>query len=109
MANRALVVGGVAAAGAAVVGGAYYLTKKAQAQPSAPPSPAPTPAGCNWTPTTANAAANAIAVNISYHNQPIAWQDGATYGPVTIAGQQYQFVMGSSDGQTRDVEVQVCS
>jgi hypothetical protein len=60
--------------------------------------PIPQPDGnCSaWVPDASNSKAVAIATNISYHNQPVAFQDQSVYD-TTIDGTRWRFVMWAGD------------
>src|SRR5438552_2891186 len=98
--KRVLIYSGIAAG---AVGALLLLTRSASAatpsggggpSPQPQPQPQPSPGGCtNWTPSTSDPDAVTIATNISYHNNPVQWTDGGTYGPVTINGRQWRFQM----------------
>jgi len=70
----------------------------------------PQPDGCctAWTPTTGNAAADALANSISYQNTPVAWAKNTVFN-TTIAGVGFRFVMYDPGDGLHHVAVFQCT
>jgi hypothetical protein len=131
-AKKRLGIAGAVTTGVAAISAVLFWPKKASAAPSRPapgqppqvtppePPPAPPivpssgnqpPADCQWVPSTSDPAAVTLAMDISYHDDPIAWVDGHTYGPVQINGNWWRFVMGwgiNTGKRTKDVRAEKC-
>jgi hypothetical protein len=78
-------------------------------------NPATGPNGCTWrTPTSAPNDVYTLAGNISNGTGPIAWQEGMSYGPLTMSdGNAWRLNMAtgitSTTAPVHDVQAQVCT